>query len=51
MDSWIWWLLVAVGLGIPLVITTMPELAMFAVGALFAMRRHAAWAPTWCGRC
>ncbi|MFG3053944.1 NfeD family protein [Kitasatospora sp. NPDC048239] len=36
MDSWIWWLLAAVGLGIPLVITAMPEFAMFAVGALAA---------------
>ncbi|WP_395293847.1 NfeD family protein [Kitasatospora hibisci] len=36
MDSWIWWLLAAVGLGIPLVLTAMPELAMFAVGALAA---------------
>ncbi|WP_327682002.1 NfeD family protein [Kitasatospora sp. NBC_00458] len=36
MDSWIWWLLAAVGLGIPLVITVMPEFAMFAVGALVA---------------
>ncbi|RKE21845.1 membrane protein implicated in regulation of membrane protease activity [Streptomyces sp. TLI_171] len=33
MDSWIWWLLLAVGLGVPLVVTAMPELAMFAVGA------------------
>ncbi|MEV6212933.1 NfeD family protein [Kitasatospora sp. NPDC051914] len=28
-----WWLLAAVGLGIPLVITAMPEFAMFAIGA------------------
>ncbi|MER8187046.1 NfeD family protein [Kitasatospora sp. NPDC094015] len=33
MDSWTWWLLVAVALGIPLVLTAMPELAMFAIGA------------------
>ncbi|PBC77159.1 membrane protein implicated in regulation of membrane protease activity [Streptomyces sp. TLI_235] len=33
MDSWIWWLLAAVGLGIPLVVTAMPEFAMFAIGA------------------
>ncbi|BFV56655.1 NfeD family protein [Kitasatospora sp. CMC57] len=33
MDSWIWWLLAAVGLGIPLVLTAMPEFAMFAIGA------------------
>ncbi|MGW6916786.1 NfeD family protein [Kitasatospora sp. NPDC054939] len=36
MDSWIWWLLAAVGLGIPLVVTAMPEFAMFAGGALAA---------------
>ncbi len=29
-----WWLVAAVGLGIPLVITAMPEFAMFAVGAV-----------------
>lgn len=29
-----WWLIAAVGLGIPLVITTMPEFGMFAVGAV-----------------
>ena len=29
-----WWLVAAVGLGIPLVITAMPELGMFAVGAV-----------------
>lgn len=28
-----WWLIVAVGLGIPLVVTAMPEFAMLAVGA------------------
>ncbi|MEU5386885.1 MULTISPECIES: NfeD family protein [Kitasatospora] len=33
VDSWIWWLLLAVALGIPLVVTAMPEFAMFAVGA------------------
>ncbi|KJK57262.1 NfeD family protein [Saccharothrix sp. ST-888] len=33
MESWIWWLLAAVGLGIPLVLTALPEFAMFAVGA------------------
>lgn len=33
MDSWIWWLLAAVGLGIPLVLTAVPEFAMFAIGA------------------
>ncbi|WP_331284002.1 NfeD family protein [Streptomyces sp. H39-S7] len=34
MDSWVWWLIAAVGLGIPLVITAMPEFGMFAVGAV-----------------
>lgn len=29
-----WWLIAAVALGIPLVITTMPEFGMFAIGAL-----------------
>lgn len=29
-----WWLIAAVGLGIPLVITAMPEFGMFAVGAV-----------------
>ncbi|MDH6578515.1 NfeD family protein [Kitasatospora sp. MAP5-34] len=33
MDSWIWWLLVAVALGVPLVFTALPEFAMFAIGA------------------
>lgn len=33
MDSWIWWLLIAVALGIPLVLTALPEFGMFAVGA------------------
>ncbi|MFC5645900.1 NfeD family protein [Kitasatospora cinereorecta] len=33
VDDWIWWLLAAVGLGIPLVLTAMPEFAMFAIGA------------------
>ncbi|MER0242026.1 NfeD family protein [Streptomyces sp. HSW2009] len=34
MDAWVWWLLAAVGLGIPLVLTAMPEFGMFAVGAV-----------------
>ncbi len=34
MDAWLWWLVAAVGLGIPLVITAMPEFGMFAVGAV-----------------
>ena len=29
-----WWLVAAVGLGIPLVVTAMPEFGMFAVGAV-----------------
>ncbi|MGF1426316.1 NfeD family protein [Kitasatospora sp. LaBMicrA B282] len=36
MDSWLWWLLVAVGLGIPLVLTALPEFGLFAVGAVGA---------------
>lgn len=36
IDAWVWWLIVAVGLGIPLVLTAMPELGMFAVGAVAA---------------
>nr|WP_202481940.1 MULTISPECIES: NfeD family protein [Streptomyces] len=36
IDAWVWWLIVAAGLGIPLVLTAMPELGMFAVGALAA---------------
>ncbi|MFD8079726.1 NfeD family protein [Streptomyces sp. NPDC001902] len=31
-----WWLIAAVGLGIPLVVTAMPEFGMFAVGAVAA---------------
>lgn len=36
VDAWIWWLAAAVALGIPLVITGMPEFGMFAIGALAA---------------
>ncbi|WP_053688092.1 NfeD family protein [Streptomyces sp. WM6372] len=36
IDAWLWWLIGAVGLGIPLVLTAMPEFGMFAVGALAA---------------
>nr|WP_202547427.1 NfeD family protein [Streptomyces sp. SID2119] len=36
IDAWVWWLIIAAGLGIPLVLTAMPELGMFAVGALAA---------------
>lgn len=34
IDAWVWWLFVAVALGIPLVVTAMPEFGMFAVGAV-----------------
>jgi membrane protein implicated in regulation of membrane protease activity len=34
VDAWLWWLIAAAGLGIPLVITAMPEFGMFAVGAV-----------------
>ncbi|MFC8585890.1 NfeD family protein [Streptomyces sp. NPDC090109] len=34
IDAWVWWLIVAVGLGIPLVLTAMPEFGMFSVGAV-----------------
>ncbi|MBM9505714.1 NfeD family protein [Actinacidiphila acididurans] len=34
VDAWLWWLVAAAGLGIPLVVTAMPEFGMFAVGAL-----------------
>ncbi|GAA4698534.1 NfeD family protein [Streptomyces buecherae] len=34
VDAWVWWLIAAVGLGIPLVLTAMPEFGMFAVGAV-----------------
>ncbi|MFF1560146.1 NfeD family protein [Streptomyces sp. NPDC058279] len=36
IDAWVWWLVGAVGLGIPLVLTAMPEFGMFAVGAALA---------------
>nr|WP_030361389.1 NfeD family protein [Streptomyces alboflavus] len=36
MDAWVWWLIGAVALGIPLVITAMPEFGMLAVGAVAA---------------
>ncbi|MEV4440890.1 NfeD family protein [Streptomyces sp. NPDC049577] len=36
MDTWAWWLVAAVGLGIPLVVTAMPEFGMFAMGAVAA---------------
>ncbi|OEU88498.1 hypothetical protein DB35_19680 [Streptomyces abyssalis] len=34
MDAWIWWLIAAVGLGIPLVLTAMPEFGMLAMGGV-----------------
>jgi membrane protein implicated in regulation of membrane protease activity len=34
VEAWLWWLIAAVGLGIPLVVTAMPEFGMFAVGAV-----------------
>jgi membrane protein implicated in regulation of membrane protease activity len=36
VDAWVWWLVAAVGLGIPLVLTAMPEFGMFAVGGAAA---------------
>ncbi|MEW1724959.1 NfeD family protein [Streptomyces sp. NPDC093109] len=36
IDAWVWWLIGAVGLGIPLVITAMPEFGMFSAGAVAA---------------
>ncbi|MFJ2020627.1 NfeD family protein [Streptomyces nodosus] len=36
IDTWVWWLVGAAALGIGLVITTLPELGMLAVGALAA---------------
>ena len=36
VNDWVWWLAFAGVLGIPLVITAMPEFGMFAIGALAA---------------
>jgi membrane protein implicated in regulation of membrane protease activity len=36
IDAWVWWLVGAAALGIPLVITAMPEFGMFAAGAVAA---------------
>jgi membrane protein implicated in regulation of membrane protease activity len=36
VDTWVWWLVAAAALGIPLVMTALPEFAMFVVGALAA---------------
>jgi membrane protein implicated in regulation of membrane protease activity len=34
IDAWVWWLIGAVALGIPLVLTAMPEFGMLGVGAV-----------------
>ncbi|MEU6380622.1 NfeD family protein [Streptomyces sp. NPDC046909] len=34
IDAWVWWLIGAAALGIPLVMTAMPEFGMLAVGAV-----------------
>lgn len=36
IDAWVWWLVCAAALGIPLVVTAMPEFGMLAVGAVAA---------------
>lgn len=36
IDAWVWWLVAAAALGIPLVVTAMPEFGMLAVGAIAA---------------
>ncbi|MET9195335.1 NfeD family protein [Streptomyces olivaceus] len=36
IDAWVWWLVAAAALGIPLVVTAMPEFGMFGVGAIAA---------------
>ncbi|WP_049577557.1 NfeD family protein [Streptomyces sp. SBT349] len=36
VDFWVWWLIAAGGFAIALVLTTMPELGMLAVGSLAA---------------
>jgi membrane protein implicated in regulation of membrane protease activity len=36
IDAWVWWLVAATALGIPLVVTAMPEFGMLAVGAVAA---------------
>jgi len=36
IDAWVWWLVGAAALGIPLVVTALPEFGMFAVGAVAA---------------
>nr|WP_202121889.1 NfeD family protein [Streptomyces sp. BA2] len=34
IDAWVWWLIGAAALGIPLVLTAMPEFGMLSVGAV-----------------
>jgi membrane protein implicated in regulation of membrane protease activity len=36
IEAWVWWLVGAAALGIPLVVTAMPEFGMLAVGAVVA---------------
>ncbi|MFI6050013.1 NfeD family protein [Streptomyces violascens] len=36
IEAWVWWLIGAAALGIPLVLTAMPEFGMMAVGAVAA---------------
>ncbi|MEU9099419.1 NfeD family protein [Streptomyces sp. NPDC048361] len=36
IEAWVWWLVAAAGLGIPLVLTVMPEFGMMALGAVAA---------------
>ncbi|WP_066952749.1 NfeD family protein [Streptomyces lushanensis] len=36
IEAWVWWLIGAVGLGIPLVLTAMPEFGMFSAGSVAA---------------
>ncbi|PKT67574.1 hypothetical protein CW362_39695 [Streptomyces populi] len=36
INAWVWWLVGAAGLGIPLVVTAMPEFGMLSVGAVAA---------------
>jgi membrane protein implicated in regulation of membrane protease activity len=36
IDAWVWWLVGAAALGIPLVVTAMPEFGMLAAGAIAA---------------
>lgn len=47
IDAWVWWLIGAAGLGIPLVLTALPEFGMFAVGALAAAGTAALGGERW----